>query len=191
MRGIATAVDLPLVTSPWAMPYAYDTAVVPQSPEQLRKIMVAIIIVCTVSGLIVPEAKTEGRWCLQSSEMPGATAKPNVKVAIEVYTQGTILYQSRETSATTPTCLSKSTGVYATADTVSRSTTPSRCSCDDALGLRHMEFLLVPLRCTMLSSPQFIRPLYQMEKAKLHRPLDFLTQQLCENRERGYRGGMA
>ena len=42
-----------------ALLYADDAGVVSQSPEQLRKMMGAIVIVCAVFGLTVSEATTE------------------------------------------------------------------------------------------------------------------------------------
>ena len=45
----------------WGMLYADDAGVVSQSPEQLRKIMGVIVVVCTAFGLTVSEAKTEIR----------------------------------------------------------------------------------------------------------------------------------
>ena len=54
-----TARDPAPATSLWGMLYADDAAVVSQSPEQLRKMMVVIVTVCEAFGLTVSEAKTE------------------------------------------------------------------------------------------------------------------------------------
>ena len=48
-----------LATPLWGMLYADDAGVVSQSPKQLRKMMVVIVVVCAAFGLTVSEAKTE------------------------------------------------------------------------------------------------------------------------------------
>ena len=50
------------------MLYADDAGVVSQSPEQLRKMMGVIVVVCAAFGLIVSEAKTE-IMCLRAKGM--------------------------------------------------------------------------------------------------------------------------
>ena len=56
-----TARDPAPATSLWGMLYADDSAVVSQSPEQLRKMMVVIVTVCEAFDLAASEAKTEIR----------------------------------------------------------------------------------------------------------------------------------
>ena len=58
-RGEATVGESVLATPLWDMFYADDAGVVSQSPEQLRKMMGVIVVVCAAFGLIVWEAKTE------------------------------------------------------------------------------------------------------------------------------------
>ena len=58
-RGEATVGESVLATPLWGMFYADDAGVVSQSPEQLRKMMGVIVVVCAAFGLIVWEAKTE------------------------------------------------------------------------------------------------------------------------------------
>ena len=58
-RGEATAGESVLATPLWGMFYADDAGVVSQSPEQLRKIMGVIVVVCAVFGLDVSETNTE------------------------------------------------------------------------------------------------------------------------------------
>ena len=58
-RGEATAGESVLATPLWGMLYADDAGVVSQSPEQLRKTMKVIVVVCAAFGLTVSEAKTE------------------------------------------------------------------------------------------------------------------------------------
>ena len=66
------------------MLYAYDAGVVSQSPEQLRKIMGVIVVVCAAFGLTVSEAKTE-IMCLRADGMPESTATFSVEAASQVY----------------------------------------------------------------------------------------------------------
>ena len=68
------------------MLYADDAGVVSQSPEQLRKMMRMIMVVCAAFGLTVPEAKTE-IMCLHTKEMPESTATFSVEAAGQVYNQ--------------------------------------------------------------------------------------------------------
>ena len=68
------------------MLYADDAGVVSQSPEQLRKMMGVIVVVCTVFGLTVLEAKTE-IVCLRAKGMLESTATSSVEVAGQVYNQ--------------------------------------------------------------------------------------------------------
>ena len=56
-RGEPTAGESVLATPFWGMLYADDAGVVSQSPEQLRKMMGVIVVVCAAFGLTVLEAK--------------------------------------------------------------------------------------------------------------------------------------
>ena len=85
-RGEATAGESVLVTPLWGMLYADDAGVVSESPEQLRKMMGAIVVVCTAFGLTVSEAKTE-IMCLRAKGMPESTAILSVEAAGQVYNQ--------------------------------------------------------------------------------------------------------
>ena len=60
--------------------------VVWQSPEQLRKMMGEIVVVCAAFGLNVSEAKTE-IMCLRTKKMPESTATFSVEAAGHVYTR--------------------------------------------------------------------------------------------------------
>ena len=51
--GEATAGESVLATLLWGILYADDAGVVSRSPEQLRKMMEVIVVVCTVFGLTV------------------------------------------------------------------------------------------------------------------------------------------
>ena len=68
------------------MLYADDAGVVSQSPEQLRKMMEVIVVVCAASGLALSEAKTE-IMCLRAKGMSESTATFSVQAAGQVYNQ--------------------------------------------------------------------------------------------------------
>ena len=68
------------------MLYADDVGVVSQSPEQLRKMMGVIVVVCAAFGLTVSEAKTEITY-LRAKGMPESTATFSVEAAGQVYNQ--------------------------------------------------------------------------------------------------------
>ena len=85
-RGEAIVGELVLATPLWDMLYADDTGVVSRSPEQLRKVMEAILVVCGAFGLTVSEAKTE-TMCLRAKGIPESTATFSVEAAGQVYNQ--------------------------------------------------------------------------------------------------------
>ena len=85
-RGEATVGESPLATPLWGMLYADDAGVVSQSPEQLRKMMGVIVVLCAVFGLTVSEAKTEIIG-LRAKGMPESTATFSVEAAAQVYNQ--------------------------------------------------------------------------------------------------------
>ena len=58
-RGEATVGEPALKTPLWGMLYADGAGVVSHSPEQLRKMMEVVVVVCAAFGLTVSEAKTE------------------------------------------------------------------------------------------------------------------------------------
>ena len=68
------------------MLYTDDAGVVSQSPEQLRKMMRVIVVVCAASGLAISEAKPE-IMCLCAKGMPESTAMFRVSAAGQVYNQ--------------------------------------------------------------------------------------------------------
>ena len=69
-----------------AMLYVDDAGVVSQSPEQPRKMMGVIVVVCAAFGLTVLEAKTE-IMCLHTKGMPESTTTFSVEEAGQVYKQ--------------------------------------------------------------------------------------------------------
>ena len=60
--------------------YADNAGVVSRSPEQLRKMMEVIVVVCAAFGLTVSGAKTE-TMCLRAKGMPESTAAFSVEAA--------------------------------------------------------------------------------------------------------------
>ena len=68
------------------MLYADDAGVVSQSPEQLRKRVEMVVVVCAVFGFTVSEAKTE-IICLRAKGMSESTAIFSVEAAGQVYNQ--------------------------------------------------------------------------------------------------------
>ena len=64
--------------------YADDAGVVSYSPEQLRKMMGVIVVVCAAFGLTVSEAKTEIMY-LRAKGMPESTVTLSVDAADQVY----------------------------------------------------------------------------------------------------------
>ena len=85
-RGEATAGESVLATPLWGMLYADDAGVVSRSPDQLRKMMEVIVVVCAAFGLTVSEAKTE-TICLCAKGMPESTARFSIEAAGQVYNQ--------------------------------------------------------------------------------------------------------
>ena len=76
-RGEATVEESALATPLWGMLYAVDAEVVSSSPEQLRKMMEVIMVVCAAFGLTVSDAKAE-IMCLRAKGMPESTATFNL-----------------------------------------------------------------------------------------------------------------
>ena len=84
--GEATAGEPVLATPLWGMLYADDAGFVSQSPEQLRKMMEVIVVVCSAFGLTVSEVNTEV-MCLRAKGMPESTATFSVERGGQVYNQ--------------------------------------------------------------------------------------------------------
>ena len=83
-RGKVTAGEQVLVTPLWGMLYVDDAGVVSQSPEQLRKMMRAVVVVSMAFGLTISHAKNE-IMCLRRKGMPESTATFSVEAAGEVH----------------------------------------------------------------------------------------------------------
>ena len=84
--GEATPGESVLATPLWGILYADDASVVSRPPEQLRKMMEVIEVVCAAFGLTVSEAKTEIIY-LNVKGMPESTATFSVEAAGQVYNQ--------------------------------------------------------------------------------------------------------
>ena len=85
-RGETTVEKSVLATPLVGMLYVDDAGVVSQSPEQLRKMVGVIVVVCAVFGLIVSEVKPE-IMCLCAKGMPESIATFSVEAADQVYDQ--------------------------------------------------------------------------------------------------------
>ena len=85
-RGEATVGKSVLVTPLWGMLYADDAGVVSQSPEQLKKTIGVIVVVCAAFGLTVSEAKSE-IMCLRARGVLESTAIFSVEAAGQVFNQ--------------------------------------------------------------------------------------------------------
>ena len=66
------------------MLYADDAGAVSQSPDQLRKMIWGIVVLCASFGLTVSEAKTE-IMCWRTKGMPESTVIFSVEAAGQVY----------------------------------------------------------------------------------------------------------
>ena len=66
------------------MLYADNAGAVSRSPEQLRKMMGMIVVVCAAFGLTVSEAKTE-IMCLRAKGLPESIATFSVEAAGQMY----------------------------------------------------------------------------------------------------------
>ena len=85
-RGESTVGESVLATPLWGILYADDAGIVSQSPEQLRKMMGVIVVVCAAFDLTVSEAKTE-IMCLRAKGVPESTTTFSVEAADQVYNQ--------------------------------------------------------------------------------------------------------
>ena len=97
------------------MLYADDAGVVSQSPQQPRKMMGVIVVVCAAFGLTVSETQTE-IMCLRTKGMLESIAPYSVETAGQVYSQTNKFVYLEEwgTLTTLPTCPSRSIGAYVT-----------------------------------------------------------------------------
>ena len=113
------------------MLYANYAGVVSKSPEQLKKMMGVIVVVCATFGLTISEAKTE-ITLLRTKGMLKSTATFSVEAAGQVYNQTNEFVYLGGTSTTLLTCPSRLIGAYATHGEAFGST-PSNCTTDRKL----------------------------------------------------------
>ena len=85
-RGESTAGEPVPAAAFWGILSADDAGVVSRPPEQPRKMMGAIVVVCSAFGLAVSEAKTE-IMCLRTKGVPESTATFSVEAAGQLYNQ--------------------------------------------------------------------------------------------------------
>ena len=85
-QGRATGGESALETSLWRMLCADYAGVVSHLPEQLRKMMGVIVVVCAALGLTVLETKTE-IMCLRKKRMSESIAIFSVESAGQVYNE--------------------------------------------------------------------------------------------------------
>ena len=198
--GGATSGRSVLETSLWRMLDAFDAGVVPQTPEQLRKMMGVIAVLCAAFGLAVSEAKTE-TMCLRTKGMPEATTILfSLETDDQVYSQtNEFVYISggmsplmqcrpvhREVDRRIPNAWfsSRNNTLELTARPIERSPraqNPDAKSRDtqdnnDAVRLHHMEPARVPLRHVAPSPPQLPDSLHRLAKEQSHRSPDFLYE---------------
>ena len=192
-RGEATVGESVLVTPLWGMLYADDAGVVSQSPEQLRKMMGVIVVVCAAFGLTVSEARTQ-IMCLRAKGMPESTATFSVEAAGQVYNQthefvylgGNVNHnECRSVHRGRPAHTQRMVQLPEVHPRTVRPTehspqaqTPdakSRGTRDNAVRLRHVEPACVPLRHAAPSPPQVLDSLHRLAKAQARRLPDFLS----------------
>ena len=191
-RGEAIARESALAKSLWGMLYADGAGVVLQSPEQLRKIMRVIAVVCEAFDLTVPEAKTE-IMCVRMKRMPESAAIFSVEAAGQVdnqtnefgYLGGNVNHDAdlfievdrrirNEWCSFRNYTLQLYVRLSAPLELKIR-TAKSRITRDGAVRLRHVEPKRVPLRHAAQSPPQIPDSLHRLAKEPFQRPLDFLS----------------
>ena len=173
------------------MLYADDAGVVSQSPEQLRKMMGVIVVVCAAFGLIVSEAKTE-IMCLRAKGMPEYTAIFSVEAAGQVYNQtNEFVYLGGNVNHNADMSIEVDRRIrnawfsfrkYAL-ELYDRSSAPLELKIrmlraevlEAMLYGCHVEPARVPLRHAAPSPPQVLDSLHRLAKAQSRRPPDFLS----------------
>ena len=199
-RGETTIVESALATPHWGMLHADDAGVVSQSPEQLRKMMGVIVVVCAAFGLTVSEAKTE-IMCLRARGMPESTATFSIEAAGQVYNQTNKFVYLVPRRKRQPKCgpvhggrptrtqrmVQLPEGHPRTVRPTKRSPrapypdAKSRGTRDNAVRLRHVEPASVPPRHAAPSPPQVLDSLHRLAKAQSRRPPDFPSRHASQD----------
>ena len=204
-RAEATVGESVLAMTLWGMLYADDAGVVLQSPEQLKKMMWVIVVVCTAFGLTVSEAKTE-IMCLRAKGMPESTATFSVEAAGQVYTQtdkfvyfGGNVHHNADLSIEVDRRMHNAwcsfrkytLELYAPTERFPRTQNPdakNRGTRDNAVRLRHVGPARVPLRHAAPNPPQVLDSLHRLARAQSRRPSGFLSGHAYQDEKRGHRG---
>ena len=186
-RGKATAGESVLAMPLWGMLYADDARVVSVSPEQLRKMMGVIIVVCAAFGLNVSEAKTEV-MCLRTEGMhiqrrgSGSGVQPDERVRIpwgERQPQCQPVHRGRpahtQRMVQLPELHPRTVRPTERSPRAQHSDAKSRGTRDNAVRLPHLEPAGMPLQHAAPSPPQVLVSLNRLAKAQSRRPPDFLS----------------
>ena len=171
------------------MLYADDAGIVSQSPEQLRKMMGVILVVCAAFGLTVSEAKTE-ILSLRAKGMPESTATFSVEAAGQVYNQtnefvnlGGNVNPNADLSVEVDRRIRNAWSSFRkyTLGLYDRPSAPLKLKIR-MLKAEVLETMLydcvtwsVPLGHAAPSPPQVLDSLHRLAKAQSHRPPDFLS----------------
>ena len=182
-RGEATVEELVLATPLWGMLYADDAGVVSQSPQQLRKMMGVIVVVCAAFCLTVLEGKTE-IMDLRAKRMLESTTIFSVEPAGQVYNQtNEVVYLGGDVNHNADLSIEvdrrirnawcsfrkyalelydRPSASFELKIRMLRAEVPTR---DNAVRLRHVEPARVPLRPVARSPPQVLDSLHRLAKA--------------------------
>ena len=191
-REEATAGESVLATPLWGMLYDDDARVSSQSPEQLRKMMGVIVVVCAVLGLTVSEAKTETHVFTREGDAgvhlhiqrrgSGSGVQPDERVCIprsKRQLQCRPVRRGRWTHTQNMVQLSEvHPRTLRPNERSPRAQNPdakSRGTRENAVRLRHMEPARVPLRYAAPSPLQVLDSLRRLAKVQSRRPPDFLS----------------
>ena len=203
-RGEATVGESVLAMPLWGMLYADDAGVVPQSPEQLRKMIGVMVVVCAAFGLTVSEAKTEVIICLRAKGMPESTATFSVEVAGQVYNQtNKLVYLGKNVDQNADLSIEVDRRVRSAWCHFRKYTLELYDQPSAPLELK-IRMLRAEVRETMLydcvtwsprhaapSPPQVLDSLHRLAKAQLRRPPDFLSGHASEDGKCEHRGDFA
>ena len=183
-RGKATAGEPVLATLLWGMLHADDAGVVSHSPEQLRKMMEVIVVVCAAFGLTVSDAKAE-IMCLRTKGMPESTATFRVEAADQVYNQtnefvnlGGNVNHNADLSIEVnrlPEVYPRNVRSTERSPRAQHPDAQSRGNRNNAVRLRHVEPARVPLRYAAPNPPQLPDSLHRLARAQSRRPPDLLS----------------
>ena len=200
-QGETTAGEPVLAALLWVMFYTDDAGVVSQSPEQPRKIMGMIVVVCAAFCLTASEAKIEIMF-LHTKGMPESTTTFSVEAVSQVYSQtNEFVYLGGDVNHNAHLSIEVNRRIHnACVEVHSKPVRPterssraqtldaqSRGTRDSVLRLRHVESARAPLRHAAPSPSQRPDSLHQLAKEQSCRPPGFLPGYAYkdEKRDRG------